>query len=81
MSTRDSIIAVFQKVAADQGRTLAPLTDTLPLVDSGLDSLSFAIVVACLEDNLGVDPFSTPEWTDFPVTLGDFVELYDRAVA
>lgn len=81
MSTRDSIVEVFNQVARDQGRNLAPLTDDLKLTDCGLDSLSFAIVVASLEDTLGVDPFNTPEWVDFPVTLGDFVTLYENAVA
>jgi hypothetical protein len=81
MSTRDKVIAVFQQVATDQGRTLAPLNDALHLNDCGLDSLSFAIVVATLEDNLGVDPFASNEWVDFPVTFGDFIKLYDRAVA
>jgi acyl carrier protein len=78
---RDTIIAVFQDVAASQGRTLAPLSDDLRLTECGLDSLSFAIVVANLEDSLGVDPFNSAEWVDFPVTLGDFVRIYDRAVA
>ncbi|GAC1308739.1 MAG: acyl carrier protein [Steroidobacteraceae bacterium] len=78
---RDTIIAVFKEVAASQGRTLAPMGDDLRLTECGLDSLSFAIVVARLEDSLGVDPFNAPEWVDFPVTLGDFITLYDRAVA
>ena len=59
---------------------LAPLTDELPLTDSGLDSLSFAIVVTTLEESLGVDPFSSDEWVEFPVTFGDFVKLYEGAV-
>jgi hypothetical protein len=81
MSIRDTILSVFRTVAADQGRTLAPLSDELPLVKCGLDSLCFAIVVASLEDSLHVDPFNAPEWVDFPVTLGDFVKLYDRSTA
>ncbi len=79
--TRDTIVSVFSEVAVSQGRTLAPLSDDLRLTECGLDSLSFAIVVANLEDSLGVDPFNAAEWVDFPVTLGDFVQLYDRAVA
>lgn len=81
MSIRDTVHAVFRKVAAEQGRTLAVLSDDLPLTDSGLDSLSFAIVVTLLEDRLNVDPFSAAERVDFPVTLGDFIGLYDRATA
>jgi acyl carrier protein len=78
---RDRIISVFKEVAANQGRTLAPLSDDIKLTECGLDSLSFAIVVATLEDALGVDPFNAAEWVDFPVTLGDFIHLYDGAVA
>ncbi|MGO9991015.1 MAG: phosphopantetheine-binding protein [Steroidobacteraceae bacterium] len=81
MSIRDTVLSVFRKVAGDQKRTLAPLSDDLRLVECGLDSLSFAIVVASLEDSLNVDPFNAAEWVDFPVTLGDFIKLYDRSAA
>ncbi len=81
MSTRDAIVAVFKQVAADQNRSLAPLSDALNLTECGLDSLSFAVVVATLEDSLGVDPFNAAEWVDFPVTFGDFIKMYDHAVA
>jgi acyl carrier protein len=49
------------------------------LLDSGLDSLCFAIVVARLENALGVDPFSEDEDARFPVTFGDFVRFYENA--
>jgi len=81
MSARDQIISVFQRVAADQKRILGPLSDDLKMAECGLDSLSFAVVVANLEDVLGVDPFNSVEWVDFPATLGDFIELYDHATA
>src|ERR1700689_4534928 len=80
-SIRDKILSVFRKVAADQGRTLAPLSDELPLLKCGLDSLCFAIVVASLEDSLNVDPFNADEWVDFPIPLGEFIKLYDRTAA
>jgi hypothetical protein len=76
MSTRAAVAAVFEKVATEQGQTLVPLTDELPLMQCGLDSLSFALVVARLEDTLGVDPFSASESVRLPVTFGDFVRLY-----
>ena len=77
MSTRSTITTQFQQVAAEQERKLATLTDDLKLIDCGLDSLSFAIIVARLEDALGVDPFSSDKTIDFPVTFGDFVRLYE----
>jgi acyl carrier protein len=81
MTIRNSILTVFTQVANEQGRTLTPISDNMALTDCGLDSLSFAIVVSHLEDSLGVDPFAGDEWVDFPVTFGDFIQLYDRAVA
>ncbi len=79
MTTKLTIMSELRKVADEQARTLAPLSDDLVLLDSGLDSLCFAILVARLEDKLGVDPFSTSEDVAFPVTLGDFVKAYERA--
>lgn len=79
MDVRSEVIAQFKRVAQEQDQRLAPLTDNLALLDSGLDSLSFAIVVTRLEISLGVDPFSTDEDARFPVTFGDFIEFYENA--
>lgn len=79
MDTRSEIVAQFTQVAQEQGMKLAPLTESVELVESGLDSLCFAIVVARLEQKLGVDPFSTSEDAVFPVTFGEFVRLYENA--
>jgi acyl carrier protein len=75
---RKAILARFRDVAHAQGKMLAPLTDELVLLDSGLDSLCFAIVVATLEDELGFDPFTEAEDVYFPATLGDFIRFYER---
>jgi acyl carrier protein len=75
---RAVILAKFRDVAAAQGKTLSPLTEDLVLLESGLDSLCFAIIVATLEDELGYDPFTEAEDVYFPVTLGDFIRFYDR---
>ena len=77
MSIRTTIKTQFEQVAVEQERKLASLTDEIKLIDCGLDSLSFAIIVARLEDSLGVDPFSSDKAVDFPVTFGDFVRLYE----
>lgn len=79
MNIRPEIIAQFKQVAKEQGMQLAPLTDDLALLDSGLDSLCFAMIVAQLERQLGVDPFSTSEDVTFPVTFGEFVHFYENA--
>ena len=81
MLVRSTIQSLFEQVAAEQERKLATLSEDTRLLDCGLDSLSFAIIVARLEDHLGVDPFSSAETTDFPVTYGDFVRLYEGIAA
>jgi acyl carrier protein len=75
---RAAILAKFAEVAAAQEKQLAPLSDELVLLESGLDSLCFAIIVATLEDELGFDPFTEAEDVYFPVTLGDFIAFYER---
>jgi acyl carrier protein len=80
MSIKSTIVSQFEQVAAEQKRKLARLTDELKLLDSGLDSLSFALIVARLEDTLGFDPFDVAAEMKFPVTFGDFVKLYESHV-
>ncbi len=81
MTTKLTILAEMQRIADEQAKKLAPLSDDLVLLDSGLDSLCFAVLVARLEDTLGLDPFTTADDIAFPVTLGDFVKVYERAAA
>jgi hypothetical protein len=79
VSIRAAITTTFAKVAEEQGKTLEPLTDDLALMDSGLDSLCIAIIVARLDDELNLDPFSGGEDMMLPVTVGDFIKIYENA--
>jgi acyl carrier protein len=78
MSIKLAIIKQMEQIAREHGKILAPLKHDLMLVDCGLDSLSFAVLVARLEDRLGIDPFSVAEEAIFPVALGDFVKVYQH---
>ena len=79
MSIRLTVTSQIEQIATEQRITLPPLGDELVLLDSGLDSLCFAILVARLEDSLGLDPFTSSDEVYFPVTLGDFVKVYENA--
>jgi acyl carrier protein len=76
---RVTIIEEINRIAALHHKTLADLTDSLPLLESGLDSLCIAVLVASLDDALEIDPFSDDDELAFPVTLGDFIQLYENA--
>ena len=78
MSIKLTIMDEMARVAREHGKILAPLNDDVALLDSGLDSLGIAVLVARLEDRLGVDPFTTSEDVQFPVTVGDFVKAYEH---
>jgi len=78
MSVKLTIMDQMEQIAREHGKLLAPLRDDLVLLDSGLDSLGFAVLVARLEDKLGIDPFTASEDALFPVTFGDFVKVYEN---
>ena len=79
MSIRAAILSHMEQIAREQNVTLAPLSDATALLDSGLDSLGFAILVARLEDAFGFDPFAASEEAFFPVTMGDLIRVYENA--
>jgi acyl carrier protein len=54
------------------------ITDDTVLLESGLDSLGFATLVALLEEKLDYDPFTLMEDPIYPVTFGEFVAVYER---
>ena len=81
MSVRPVILHEIERIADQQRKTLAPLSDDLLLLNSGLDSLCIAVLVAALDDKLGIDPFDRDGDVPFPVTLGDFISLYEDSSA
>ena len=81
MSVRLRIFAAMKRIAEEQQVALSPLDDDLLLHETGFDSLAFAILVARLEDDLAIDPFTISEDTAFPLTVGDFVRVYENVPA
>ena len=79
MTIRSNVLNELTTIAGQQGKKLRPLTDDLPIMDSGVDSLCLAILVATLEEKLGLDPFDGDGPAEFPVTIGQLVELYEHA--
>lgn len=78
MNTHDTVISTIHEVAQLYD---APLVDDLNaetvLLESGLDSLGFAAVVARLEEKLGYDPFVMTDEPVYPRTLQDFIDFYE----
>jgi len=81
MSVKSKVIEAIRQIAKEQHVTLPELSDDLSLHETGFDSLAFAILVARLEDDLGIDPFTISEDAAFPLTVGDFVRAYENVPA
>jgi acyl carrier protein len=75
---RKKIVAAIEETADMRGTTIGVLVDETVLLESGLDSLGFAILVARLEEELGYDPFVLMEVPVYPRTLAEFIEIYQR---
>jgi hypothetical protein len=76
---REKIIATMSEIAAESGGQIRlDLTDASVLLQSGLDSLGFAVLVARLEEDLGYDPFTMMDEPVYPQTLGELVSIYER---
>lgn len=75
---RDQITTAMQEIADMRGTEVGVLVDETVLLESGLDSLGFAILVARLEEELGYDPFVMMDVPVYPNTLIEFIEIYQR---
>ena len=76
---RAVILAKFNEVLEqmEAGIEFSEISDDQVLLESGLDSLGFAILVAILDEELDLDPFQMMEEPVYPSTFGEFVEIYE----
>lgn len=65
----------------DIEKTYTDIKDDQVLLETELDSLGFAILVALLEEELDIDPFQIMDEPVYPRTFGEFVAIYERANA
>ena len=73
------IKATMKEVASRFGRNMEEnINDDSVLLEIGLDSLCYAILVVDLEEKLGVDLFQMEDEIIYPRTFGEFFELYKK---
>jgi acyl carrier protein len=79
MMLQDKVVELLREVAITTNVPLRePLRGETVLLESGLDSIGFAILVTRLEEELGYDPFVLMDEPAYPRTLSDFVAIYER---
>ena len=77
---KEIIKQTYMEVLEQTGAELLvpELKDDVVLLQSGLDSLGFAILVATLEEKLEFDPFTMMDEPLYPSTFGEFVSIYEK---
>ena len=77
---KNTILEIFKDVYSSQndGEKMELIDEDSILLECGIDSLGFAIVVTKLEAILGYDPFTISSDPYYPQTFGEFVKFYDK---
>ncbi|MFN6207641.1 MAG: acyl carrier protein [Planctomycetota bacterium] len=76
---RPTILDALHQVANEQGVSLPRvLSNELVLLECGLDSIGYAILVVELEQRFGFDPILLVKEPIYPTTLGEFICFYEQ---
>jgi len=78
MNIRQRIVETLTEIFEEDELEVPAFDDDLVLLETGLDSLGFAVLVTRLEDELGYDPFALLAEPVYPVKFGELVEVYER---
>lgn len=76
-SNREAVIDQISQVFLEEGVRYSHDMLKMGVMDVGVDSMTYAILVARLESSLGFDPFTERPNLPYPTTLEDFVDAYD----
>ena len=79
MNIKNTVIKTIKEAINHRDSVLiGELTDDAVLLEIGLDSLGYAIVVTLLDEELGYDPFVEMNDPVYPQTLKEFVDIYEK---
>jgi acyl carrier protein len=70
--------AMQQVAELSDCKLLEPIQTNTLLLECGLDSLGYAMLVAQLEEDLGFDPFTELEIDIYPSTFAEFLAIYQQ---
>ena len=73
---RDVVIDEIKEVFGQEGLIFNEEMLSMGVMDIGVDSLTYAVLVARLQFRLGKDPFTENPELGYPKLLGDFLDAY-----
>lgn len=79
MSLRKTVLDTIESCFREDGVEFSVEFMTMPIMEIGADSLTFAIIVARLERDLSLDPFTANPSLPYPETLEEFIRAYEDA--
>ena len=80
MNSRQKILEVVEDCfKQDQIEFSAELL-MRPIMEIGADSLTYAVIVARLERELSLDPFTANPDIPYPKTLEEFIQAYEHGI-
>ena len=80
MNLRQKILAVIEACFKEDEVEFSPELLMRPIMEIGADSLTYAVIVARLERDMSLDPFSANPDLPYPQTLEDFIQAYEREI-
>lgn len=78
MNIEQRIVTQLEKIFSEEQLPVPEFNYDTVLLNMGLDSLAFAILVVRLESELGIDPFTLSDEPIYPKTLKDFISIYEK---
>ena len=72
--------AMNQVALVSDCKLIEPIEADTLLLECGLDSLGYAMLVAQLEEDLGIDPFTELEIDIYPSTFSEFLAIYHQCI-
>jgi acyl carrier protein len=76
---RTTIVSLFNEMWREDHDSEPPVlqNDTV-LLETGFDSMAFAVLVVRLDDEFGFDPFTISDNSIYPRTFAEFVNFYEQ---
>ena len=73
--------AMSQVAELSDCQLVEPIESDTLLLECGLDSLGYAMLVAQLEEDLGFDPFTELAIETYPSTFSEFLAIYHQCAS
>lgn len=76
-NSRKRILEVIEACFKEDGVEFSVDLLNQPILEIGVDSLTYAVIVARLDREMSLDPFTANPSLPYPKTLEEFIQAYE----